>query len=248
VIFDTARRASPETTPMKHTLSSIRRGPWLHVVSLIILTVLCAPLLLAVPAEPGLALCGLPALMLPLRAPADDGGEGGGGGGGQVDVAEALAKLEDKTLPLSQRLSVAAAALRGIDPTQQLAGTKQKLDEASAEVTRMKGELDTTQKQLAAREQDVKDLEAKLADLEKSNADLSAKEQDIEKRAAAMAKERMASLGFPSGKLPAPSADDKGLKDLPQTEAQLEEALAKCNSQKERSALLRNYRAAQAAA
>ncbi|HRJ09361.1 MAG TPA: hypothetical protein PK490_12235 [Prosthecobacter sp.] len=211
------------------------------MVSLLILAVLCAPLLLAVPAEPGLALCGIPALMLPLRTPADDSGEGGGGG--PVNVADALAKLEDKTLPLSQRLSVAAAALRGIDPTQQLAGTKLKLDEASAEVARLKSELDGSRMQLAAREKDVADLEARVAELEKAHADLAAKEQDLEKRAAAKAQERMASLGFPAGKLPAPSADDSGLKDVPKTEAQLTEALVKCKTQKERSALLREYRA-----
>lgn len=210
---------------MKHTLSSFRRSHWLTIACLIILGLMCAPLgLMAASTGAGTPLAtgglnmpllgaiGIGAVGLTLRSPASEDGDGGGDG--KVDLAAAVAQIEDKTLPISQRLGVAVQALKGIDPTQQLAGIQQKLTDANAsitlkdaEITKLKAELDTAQKTLAARDKDVSDLEASNAQLETEAKDLRAKEQDLDKRAGQKSKEHVASLGFPSSKLPGPSGE-----------------------------------------
>lgn len=157
---------------------------------------------------------GLGAVAYGLRNKATEEGEGGGGGTETPNAADALAKIEDKTLPMGQRLQVAAAALRGVDPTGQLATIKQSLTNAQAALSAKETELDGVQAkvknlegQLAAREADVQSLEESNAKLEKENKGLQAKDQDLETRASAKAKEQVAALGFPAGQLPAASSE-----------------------------------------
>lgn len=219
---------------MKYHLSSFRRSPWLSVACLLILGLMFAPLgIMAATASPVTPLAsvggfnpimigalGVGAVCYGLRKEAGEEGEGGGDGPkaeDKLDLTAAIAKLEDKTLPISQRMTVALQALKGIDPTQQLAGIQQKLTDANAsitlkdaEITKLKAELDTAQKTLAAREKDVSDLEASNAQLETEAKDLRAKEQDLDKRAGQKSKEHVASLGFPSSKLPAPDSKAGG--------------------------------------
>lgn len=167
----------------------------------------------------------LPFLMAPANDPATPGAPPASGGATDTpDPAAALAALEDKTLPMSQRLDVAFKALKGIDPTNQLAAVKKQLAEAQAsvalkdaEIEKIKGELSTANKQLEARHADVKGLEEANAKLEKENKELSGKEQNLEKRATEKANERVATLGFPASKLPAATekvSDAANLEDL----------------------------------
>lgn len=249
---------------MKHHLSAFRRSPWLSIACLLILGLMFAPVgIMAATASPATPLAsvggfnpmmlgaiGLGAACIGLRSPASDEGDGGGGGPSaddKLDLAQAVAQIEDRTLPISQRLGIAAKVLKGIDPTQQLAGIQQKLTDATAaitlkdaEITKLKADLATAQQTLAAREKDVTELEA-------ANATLETKEQDIDKRAAAKANERVAALGFPASKLPAAQTPEQTV-NLPENEAALEEALKACATQKERSALLRSYNAARSVA
>jgi hypothetical protein len=250
---------------MKHTLSSFRRSFWLQVTLIVVLGIMCAPLgVMAATTGAGtpLATGGLNPIMLGaiglgafgiLRSPASDDGDAGGGDG-KLDLAAAVAQIEDKTLPISQRLSVAVQALKGIDPTQQLASIKQHLTDANAsialkdgEITKLKAELDTAQKTLTAREKDVSELEASNAQLENEANTLRAKEQDIDKRAEQKSKEHVASLGFPASNLPAPQGADD-MKTIPATEAEMEQKLEACKNQGERSSLLRAYKASKAQA
>jgi len=150
-------------------------------------------------------------LRTPLfNAAADDGSNNGGAGAAPVNLAEVIAQVENRTLPLGQRLSTAAKALRGIDPTNQLAAIQEQLTQAQARTTELEQQLSTAQAdlvtvraELAAREQDVNDLQTRNAELEQLNADLTAREQDLEARADAKAAEKVAALGFPANRLPA---------------------------------------------
>ena len=255
---------------MKHHLSSFRRSPWLSIACILILGLMLAPVgLMAATISPGTPLAsiggfnpmmlgalGLGAACIGLRAPASDGADGGGGTSAddKLDLAAAVAQIEDKTLPISQRLGIAAKVLKGIDPTQQLAGVQSQLTDANAsivlkdaEITKLKADLATAQQSLTARETDVTQLEAQVAALEKDKLALEAKEQDIDKRAGQKSKEHVASLGFSASKLPGAQSAE-GFKDLPATEAQLEEQLKACATQLERSTLLRAFNAARAAA
>lgn len=216
---------------MKHHLSAIRRSRGLSVFCLLILAVMCAPVMVcAATVSPGapiplasvggfnMAMVGTMGLgvgYLALRNKTTGESEGGGGGQAEaMDPQEALKQVEDKTLPMSQRLSVAVKALSGIDPTKQLADMQAKLTAAEsdvkakdAEIARLTNELATVNQQLKAKETDVEALEQANAKLEGEMKDLKAKEQDLEKRAEAKSKEKVASLGFPASKLPA--ATDK---------------------------------------
>jgi hypothetical protein len=248
---------------MKHHLSSIRRSLWLRVACVLILTLLCAPAAMAaVSAAPvGLPIAtgsnvgsaflaaGLGGMIMLRNAASDEGGDNGGGGGAPVDPTAAIAAIEDKTLPMSQRLSVALKALQGIAPADQFAKVKTDLATANStlqardtEIGDLKAKLKTVEDQLAAAQGDVTTLEQSNAQLEKDLADLRTKEADVEKRADVKSKEKLASLGFPASRLPGPDSRLES-KDLPQSEATLETALAECNTQKERSELLRSYRA-----
>ena len=129
-------------------------------------------------------------------------------------VADAIHAIDDKTLTISQRLSVAANALRGIDPTGQLANIKAELDKAKLdlsardeEITTLKASLADLEKQVTAREKDLEAADAARVAAEKTAADLQAKEQDLDKRASAKAKEKLGALGIASTELP--KADNK---------------------------------------
>lgn len=249
---------------MKNHLSPFRRSPWLSIACLLILGLMLAPVgIMAATSAPATPLAslgfnpmmlgalGIGAVCYGLQAPASD--EGGGGGTGaqteeKLDLAAAVAQIEDRTLPLSQRLGVAVRVLKGIDPTQQLAGVQQQLTDANAtvalrdgEITKLKAELATAQQTVAAREKDVTELEAANAKLETEAKDLRAKEQDLEKRAGQKSKERVAALGFPAAKLPAPSAEQES--EIPATRADLEVEMSKLKTVQERRELLHKFRA-----
>lgn len=217
---------------MKHSLTSpFGRSPWLRITCILILAVMCAPLAMAAASAPvaapaakgvgGLAALALGAPFLMLRnAAGDDGQENGGGSDAPVDPAAAIAAIEDKTLPMSQRLGVALKALQGIGPAEQftkvktdLATAQSALQARDAEIGDLKAKLKTIEDQLAAAQGDVTTLEQSNAKLEKDLADLQAKEQDLEKRADAKARERMATLGFPASRLPVPDTQAKDKSD-----------------------------------
>lgn len=191
---------------------------------------------------------GLGVIGLGLRKPADDeGGEGGGGGTEALDPQKALEQIEDKTLTLGQRLGIAAKALRGIDPTNQLAAVKQSLKDTQDKLSAKETELGSLQaklaaatKELEARQADVTALESSNASLEKEKAALVAKEQDLEKRADAKAKDKVAGLGFAGNKLP--DSDESLTAETPQTREQLEAAIEKAPNLTERRKLLQAHR------
>jgi regulator of replication initiation timing len=218
----------------KRHLSAFRRSFALRALCILILAVMCAP---AAMAAASAAPIGLPAAssshlgaaflaaglggMMFLRAPAGEEGGDNGGGGAQsedkVDVAAALAAIEDKTLTMSQRITVAMKALRGIPPAEQFAKVKADLDTANSTLATVRGELDTANQQLAALQADVKQLEEANAKLEKENKDLAAKEADLNKRASEQAKQIARGIGIQADQLPAaqtgeeaqPTAEDR---------------------------------------
>jgi hypothetical protein len=118
---------------MKHHLFSFRLSPWLSVACLLILTLLCASATMAassaalvgllVAAGSAFLCAGLGGMVL-LRNAASADGSDNGGGDAPIDPAAAIAAIEDKTLPMSQRLSVALKALQGIAPAEQLPAKK----------------------------------------------------------------------------------------------------------------------------
>jgi len=178
-----------------------------------------------------------------LRSPADD--HSSEGGGGAPDVATALATLEDRTLPMSQRLSVAMAAMRGIDPTNQLASIQEQLTTAQTALTDKQAELaqlETANAQITALTTDVTDAQAATAAAEARAKAAEEKEQDIAKRVDARVKEELASKGFPASKLP--SSSDEIQAELPANKAELEEQLGKLKTANERRALLQAFRTA----
>jgi chromosome segregation ATPase len=137
-----------------------------------------------------------------------------------VGIPDAIAAIEDKTLPMSQRLGVALKALQGVDPTGQLATVKADLDTAKTdlsardgEITQLKADLDAAQKRITALESDVASADQARADAEKTSADLQSKEQDIATRADALAKEKIAALGFNSNQLPPQNTEHQGNDD-----------------------------------
>lgn len=256
----------------KRHLSSIRRSPLLRVACILILAVMFAPAAMAATALPS---AGLPiangigmhagsailagglagAGLLYLRAPASgEGGDEGGGEGSQakeddkpVGAAEALAAIEDKTLPMSQRLGVAMKALRGIPPAEQFAKVKSDLEAAQTALKTRDGELAAANKQIAALQADVKQLEEANAKLEKDNQDLAAKEQDLGKRASNQAKQIVRGVGIEASKLPAAAEAGQKLQG-PANQAELESRLKEAKTQKERSQILRDFNAQRAAA
>lgn len=219
----------------KRHLSAFRRSFALRAICLLILAAMFAPAAMAaasaapvgLPAASGSHLgaaflaAGLGGMMI-LRAPAGEEGEGGGGGSQASDdkpvgVAEALAAIEDKTLPMSQRIGVAMKALRGIPPAEQFAKVKADLDAANASLITVRGELEAANNQLVALQADVKQLEEANAKLENENKDLAAKEQDLSKRASEQAKQIARGVGIQADQLPAaqtgeeaqPTAEDR---------------------------------------
>jgi hypothetical protein len=239
---------------MKNCLA--RRNPWIFATALVLLAILCAPLLLmAVTADAtaggngasSLAMAGLMGAPLMLRDKADDHG-GNGGGGSVPDVEATLAQIQDGTLPMSQRLSVAIQAIRGIDPTNQLAKIQTDLTDANAqiaardtELTTIKADLDAANKRIAALSTDVTDAQAATAAAEARAKAAEAKEQDITKRVDARVKEELAAKGFPAAKLP--NSSEHIAAEVPASRAELEDKLKACKTQGERSAMLRAFKA-----
>jgi hypothetical protein len=130
-----------------------------------------------------------------------------------IGVGDAIKAIEDKTMPVSQRLGVALKALQGVDPTGQLATIKAELEKAKqgleskdADFTKIKAELDAAKKQVLALEQDVKDQDAARIEAEKKLAEIEAKEKDLDKRADDKSKEKIRALGFSAKQLP-PASD-----------------------------------------
>ncbi len=250
---------------MKHHLSAFRRSHWLSIFCLVILAFMCAPVaVMAAPGTVGLPLAnaggwnpmlmgsiGLGVIAYGLRSKAGEEGEDNGGGE-PLDPKAALAKVEDNSLTMGQRLKIAASALRGIDPTGQLGAVNQKLTDVQAtlsaketELAQVQATLAGVQKELSARQADIAGLEASVVKLEAEKKDLLAKEQNLENRAEAKAKEKVASLGFDGSKLPgSQQASDK---EVPQTRAELEAAMEKATNMKERQELLKAYREREAA-
>lgn len=188
----------------------LRNSKLLRFSILIVLSVLCVPLVLSASTSPGaLALAGLPLLGALRMEEAKDPAAPDA-----VGIPDAIKAIEDKTLPMSQRLGVALKALQGVDPTGQLADIKGKLkiaDESitakDGEITNLKSEIANLKAQITALQTDVKNHDDERAKAEKKASDLEAKEQDLDKRAEAKAREKVAALGFPASKLP--KADDK---------------------------------------
>lgn len=196
----------------------LRSLSWLQLSCLAILALMVAPVAFAVvssaPLAPhtGTAFLTTASLggMIMLR---DEAGEHATGGGGPVAVDDAIRAISDTSMTMSQRLSVAMQALKGVDPTNQLATIKADLDKARAdlaardtEVTDLKAAVEKLNTKLAARDEDVKQADEARAAAEKRTQELEAKEQDLEKRALAKSKEKLGAIGIASTDLPAPDA------------------------------------------
>ena len=182
-------------------------------------------------------------LRTPLfNAAADDGSENGGAAA-PVNLADVIAQVENPTLTFSQRLTMALGALKGIDPTNQLATVQERLTLSEARVTELLAQVESSnttlaevRAQLAAREQDVTDLEARNAELEQANVDLKAKDQDITARADKLVAERIAALGFPAERLPASSSQQQA--EGAERIAELREQIEKEKDPQKRGVLL----------
>jgi vacuolar-type H+-ATPase subunit I/STV1 len=240
--FDTRVVTSLDVIMNKRHLSSFRRSPLGKFACLAVLAfMLVLVALFAAPAfkSGSLALACLAPVAF-LRKEASEEGEGGGGGEKTPTAAEALAAVEDPTMTMSQRLKVAAQALRGIDPTNQLAALQSQLQTAKESLAAKETELAGVQAELGTTKQRVAALEGDVKTLEQSNADLQAKEQDLEKRAAEKAKEQVRSVGIKAAKLPKSTDDEK----VPATgaKAALEAFQAEKDPDK-KAALYQTYRA-----
>jgi hypothetical protein len=198
---------------MKHTLSSFRRSSLLRMLCLGMLAFMLAPAAMAASSPTNLGginstaaskvggLAGAAALL--AAAPVFIAGKKEGEESSEnLAPAEALAAVENKALPMSQRLSIAAKTLRGIDPTNQLADMQGKLTASETLAAERLTKLTAAESQLAARTADVATLEASNATLEAANAALTTKEQDLEKRVASKSKESLGALGFNAAELP----------------------------------------------
>lgn len=211
------------------------RLSWMQIACITILALMCAPLVIAATSSAvmvphsGYALTTAGVLCItgmrfePAEDPADPAKASGGG------IAEALAAIEDKTLPMSQRLGVALKALQGIDPTNQLAKVQadlqtatKSLGERDATIAQLQGQLEAAQKQISALQADVADHEQAAAAAEQRAKAAEAKEQDLEKRAEAKAKEKMNTIGFPAARLPTESTKlSQADEDADKPEAQI---------------------------
>jgi len=174
-----------------------------------------------------------------LLATAGEHSTPGGGDTPSVDAAAAIAAIEDKTLPMSQRLGVALKALQGIAPAAQFTAVQADLATAQTALVTRTAELATAQASLTALQTDFTALEGEKTTLAKEHATLCAQERDVEKRAAAKSAEHIAALGFPAGKLPASSADLPA--EIPANRAELEAAMGKLQTADERRALLKKF-------
>lgn len=129
-----------------------------------------------------------------------------GGGDTPPTPAAAIQAIEDKTLPMSQRLTVAMNALKGIPPAEQFAQVQADLANTQATLQARENDLAAAQARVTALETDLAAIEAEKAALAQENVTLKAQETDLTKRTEARVKEQMASLGFPAAALPNPDA------------------------------------------
>lgn len=167
----------------------------------------------------------------PLHSP-DTGAPSGGGAKGTIGEQLAAAKAESAKL------------------TSELATATERLVTATTASETAASELATITATLAGKETA---LATALADLATARAATTAAQEIVAKlkgeakTADERAQEIVASLGFPSSKLPA--ADDRvSANDLPSSQDELETELSKLKTHKEKSALIRRYEAAKAAA
>lgn len=167
----------------------------------------------------------------PLLSP-DPGGPDGGGAKGTIGEQLAAAKAE--TANLTSELATLKA---------ELATAKTASETATTELATIKATLAEKETALATAQADLATAKAATTTAEAEVAKLKGEAKTADERA----QEIVASLGFPSTKLPA--ADDKGdANDLPSSQAELETELSKLKTHKEKSALIRRYEAAKAAA
>jgi len=164
----------------------------------------------------------------PLFNAATDAPDAGGSGDAQpkATIGQQLrAALSSKT-ELTAKLDTATTSLQSVTAER---------DSAHADLATAKARITELESQLG-------EVTAALGDHQKEVEKLKSAEQDISKRASTQAKAIVQSVGIEASQLPAP---DEGIKtkDVPQSEAALETALAACKTQKERSELLRSYRA-----
>lgn len=211
---------------MKHHLSSFRRSTALRVLCILVLAIMCAPAAMAAAAS---APAGLPIAssshagsaflaaglggMIMLRSAADDnGGDNGGGGKAateSLDIDAAMADIEDRTIPLTKRLSIAQRigvafkTLQGQAPAEQFTKVSADLATTQAALKAKEKELSDARARISALEADAAENEKTITALGQENKDLKAKEQDLEKRASEKAKSIVRGVGIEANKLPA---------------------------------------------
>lgn len=180
-----------------------------------------------------------------LLAEADDQSKAGAAGAAAsaaLDPAAALAQIEDKTLPMSQRIGVAVSALKGIPPAEQFTKVKAELETTKQALATRDGELATANKQITALQADVATFETSNAALHAENKTLKAAEQDLAKRASGQAKAIVQSVGIEATKLPAASDNVVSAADAAASRKaatkELEDKLALCKTHIERRALV----------
>lgn len=159
----------------------------------------------------GGVLCASLGGMMFLRPPlmeAEDDVPPGSGGGGKGDGPQA-------TMTIAQRFVAAASLIaKGEKAVADLNATIDQLTSdvsaRDATITELQGNLTAANERVAALEAEAKATEDALKAIETESEKLKAKEADVEKRADSKAKEKVAALGFPAGKLPAATSDNPG--------------------------------------
>lgn len=103
---------------------------------------------------------------------------------------------------IGQTIKAALASKADLQAKLELAQTD--LAARDATITTLQADLTTAQARVATLEAEAADISAALTAHQAEVTTLKAAEQDLNARADAKAKEKMASLGFPSANLPAP--------------------------------------------
>lgn len=180
----------------------------------------------------GLALTG------PLRE--EDPGAPQGGG--------ADPKADDPKLTIGARLAAALSSKASLQAS--IAERDTKIAEHAATIERLNGELAAANTALGEANAKIAQLEADAAEVDKAlktaeaeAAAEKAKNSTVEKKA----QEKVSSLGFPAGKLPAAQDSDPD-SAVPATRAELEEQMAKLPNLQARADLLARFEKARAAA
>lgn len=175
---------------------------------------------------------------------AAEGGEPTAGGGGQT-IGDKLAAAEAEITRLQARNAELESGGAGAAELEKLRADIEERDkqitQAKADLEKAKADLEKANADLAQAQED---LSKGKADLEQANAEvekLRAEATSVDERA----KELVAALGYPESKLPPAGSDETA--ELPSSEAELEEAVAKLPTHHEKAELIRKYRAAQSA-